>query len=666
MDIHLTLIGPILTQSTNPGGMGLDSVVARHSNIDKTPYLPGTLITGKLRQALEELQDVVNKHVDGSDSQFNPQLDNWLGQSRENDFPKSRQLYFSDFDLSEDNHRLLMRESIRDRITIEEETGAVKPQHIVMIENPFVSGQDYTFTGQLHFFSPEQQVNHILKHIKTGFNWFSQLGALKSVGFGQVKEVNFENLQQNNITINLTNEQSEKGLMKNEQTEKISLWIKPDYPFCLPDKPVADNLFESAVIIPGGAIIGSIATTWSHLQGQHNGRINTDIERKALQENFSKIRISHAFPSSQKSLRPVVPPLSLVKVEQESSDPELEETSQNQLYDVSELSNPCLINNKPPDFAMDWKYDQNTLGEYPWPFIRSKDWGWATLKSEFRVRSAIDRESKRSQKGELFAYEQIIPEDQYWNAELDLSRIEDKAIRMDVLEQLQSLLQQGVIGLGKTKTPASIEFVRQKSDKQKQHEQNIQSFFRSSLTPRKNPNERQQWVITLQTDALIGIPENLDEKSGQDDLRTMYKNAWKKELSDNSLELIRYFARQKFSGGRYRKAIFQQKDQLYRPWLLTEAGSVFVLQANGSIDAAQKKIEKWLEQGLPLSPKVIQYYSVSPEIDQQWQQCPFIPQNGYGEIAVNIKSGSQTIVLNDKDPRVTLIGPVIQQGETSK
>ena len=116
---------------------------------------------------------------------------------------------------------------------------------------------------------------------------------------------------------------------------------------------------------------------------------------------------------------------------------------------------------------MDWKDTKDTLKDYPWPYIRFKDWGWDRLESELRVRTAIDRGELRSKESELFAYEQIIPDNKHWYSELDLSKLENKDSspednkknRMIVLEQLRALCAQGVSGLGKTKTPLKIEFM---------------------------------------------------------------------------------------------------------------------------------------------------------------------------------------------------------------
>lgn len=146
--ITLTLEGPLLTQSSSPSTQGLDAVVCR--NHKDEACLPGTLISGKLRQAWEELDN-----ASAGKTWFQPRIDEWLGKRTEYDMPRRKQLFLSDFvleaeqDSAEQNSQ--DQEAIRHRITIDPERGAIEEQQLVMIENPFVSGKQYCFSGDIHF-----------------------------------------------------------------------------------------------------------------------------------------------------------------------------------------------------------------------------------------------------------------------------------------------------------------------------------------------------------------------------------------------------------------------------------------------------------------------------------------------------------------------------------
>jgi hypothetical protein len=70
--------------------------------------------------------------------------------------------------------------------------------------------------------------------------------------------------------------------------------------------------------------------------------------------------------------------------------------------------------------------------------------------------------------------------------------------------------------------------------------------------------------------------------------------------------------------------------------LLTEPGSVFVLTvAANQLDNAQEHIRKWLKSGLPLPEWACEAHG------NTWQENPFLPQHGYGEVAVNLHMATQ-------------------------
>jgi hypothetical protein len=593
--ITLTLTGPILTQSSSPDTWGIDVVAAKNTKDEY--YLSGTLLQGKLRQAWQELQDATK-----GQTWFKPKMDKWLGKPSEGFLPNTKQLYFSDLVCE-----TATATNALNRIKIDSERGSVAKNQLVIIENPFLVGYDYVFVGQLHFFATHQtEVDDIVHHVEAGLHWTAQLGALRSVGFGRVVVAKCDAPD-----IASLNPPSTVAL------DNIGLTITPLYPFCIGNKRLTENLFESVTTISGGVLLGAIVTTWHQLSGQERTQVREnvneikDAQRTTLKKHFSLLRISHALPSEELGTRPIVLPLSLVTVAEDET-----------LYDVILLDKPCLINNKTPAFAIDWKSTPKN------------DFGFPEVKTELRTRTAIDPNTLRAEDKKLFSYEQVVPNDLTWNAQVDLSRIPEND-RTQVLSELQSLLSQGLGSIGKTKTPATIAWL---------------SAMKPTLESDCKPLESKQWIITLQTDTLLGSPESLNESSGQKELHAMYKKAWS-ELSNNKLCLVRYFARQYLPGSYARHQYFNPKANSYKPWLLTEAGSVFLLQAEDE-QAGQTAIEDWLTHGLPLSTQTLTYYEIPNDINSQWQHCPFIPQNGYGEIAVNLAIGER---LKPNDKRITSI-----------
>jgi hypothetical protein len=128
----------------------------------------------------------------------------------------------------------------------------------------------------------------------------------------------------------------------------------------------------------------------------------------------------------------------------------------------------------------------------------------------------------------------------------------------------------------------------------------------------------------------------------QQELHQAYGETWQ-QLSNNSLEMVRFFATQTLAGGHYLWKRFQDRrttsgePQPYQPYLLTNAGSVFVLKPVANREqTAQEHIKQWFNTGLPIADNLLERYALSAEVQNQWQQCPYISQNGYGEVAVNL------------------------------
>lgn len=596
VQIELTVAGPLLTASSEPGDLGLDMIIAR---TDDCPYIPGTLLSGKLDQAWQEIEGAAPELFAANRAAL-------LGERNENKEPLRKQLFFSDLNLTEQDVQKIQSEAVQHRVTIDKERGAASQQQLVAMESPFAQGDRFTFIGKVIFFAPEERGEEILHSLDVGLRWLSQLGGMRTIGYGRVaKAAVLESATKRAPltwpdTVTITSLQAKAPTNHN----KVCLRITPQYPFCLSKPQAADNLFESNEIISGAAVLGSIVTTWNNLCGSRGKTVTVlkDSERRELKENFNNLRISHAFPVHGAAPRPVALPKSLVKI-----------AGEEEWYDVALADKPCLINKQVPDFAIDWKDDAAV----------KKDFGWLKLRRQLRVRTGIEPELLRAAENELFSQEQIIPDGHCWLATLDMNQVPEGE-QDKVLVQFCSLISQGVFGLGKTKTPFMIECLE------------AEKGWQSTKPSHAEPLAGDLWIITLQTDTLLGSPEHLNESSGAEELRHMYAKAWQ-ELSDGTLELVRYFASQHLSGGEWLRRTMQQ-DRKYRPWLLTDAGSVFVLRAAPGVESgsAGKHVQQWLRHGLPLKGDVRKYYDLDREGMEPWQCCPYLPEGGYGEIAVNL------------------------------
>jgi hypothetical protein len=68
--------------------------------------------------------------------------------------------------------------------------------------------------------------------------------------------------------------------------------------------------------------------------------------------------------------------------------------------------------------------------------------------------------------------------------------------------------------------------------------------------------------------------------------------------------------------------------------LLTSAGSVFVFEAQQPV--ASQYLDQWLNGGLPLGGRLVEANQLGGDRFAYWKRCPYVPENGYGEIGVNL------------------------------
>jgi hypothetical protein len=240
------------------------------------------------------------------------------------------------------------------------------------------------------------------------------------------------------------------------------------------------------------------------------------------------------------------------------------------------------------------------------------------------VRTAIDRDTLRSRADELFAYNMVVPDGNSWQTRVDISQV-DEPYRQTVYNELTALLEFGLFGLGKTKATAKTNIL----------DLNRIKSAKTSVSVSSGLTATGVMIVTLQTRALLCSPEHLDETSDNIKLKQAYQATWS-ELCPG-MTLVRYFARQTLSGGKYQYQRFRDSIETpYYPWLLTEPGSVFVFTVQDK-EMVEKKVEQWCRYGLELSESICRFYKIPRDTQKQWQHCPFIPQNGYGEIVVNLK-----------------------------
>ncbi|MCB1935149.1 MAG: hypothetical protein KDF59_04325 [Nitrosomonas sp.] len=588
-EVSITFIAPIISQSSGALRFGMDAALLRDRK--NTPAIPGTLIQGNLRHYWQEL--------------FGESFG--LGERNLDDSPKRGHLNFSEYWTYSTGS---MHSDLQYRIKIDDETGRTEQGALQTIESRFPAGEPVTFKGYIFgWFDNVETANDFRIKISKGLHYMPAAGSFKGIGFGRVKEVK------------ISCQKAKTGLLiedYNENLDQIGLMIEPDRAFCFSrhlvgnntrfneedikedinrDKTGLDNNFVSEDFIPGGAIKGAIATLLRKLSKQHElGHKLNNPDFPLLSNYLDKMVFTHAQPAKKNTYkRGHALPQSIVK-------------AKDSFFDIAYKDKPGLINGEAPSFSTDWK---------------PKDWA-AAIKEETNLNlpayledsrnlilhTAIDPKTGASKDHDLFSIEAVNPEDHQWLANITLPDEEITAQeKKSLLLELKRIFSMELHWLGKTEASAKV------------------GMTKPFTTPYEHPltKDSMQVTITLLSAAcLLPIGIEVPPTNGGNDLLKAYQESWN-ELSKDSLKLIRFYADQQLIGGNYLHKRYGN-GKPYNPRILTKAGGVFVFDIN-DFNKAKTFVEKWQKYGLP------QLNGFS----ENWHENPYIAENGYGEIAVNLQ-----------------------------
>ena len=169
------------------------------------------------------------------------------------------------------------------------------------------------------------------------------------------------------------------------------------------------------------------------------------------------------------------------------------------------------------------------------------------------------------------------------------------------------------LGLGKTKAPLQWQ-PQELSDK-------------PCAVPRGDV-----WRVVLQTPACLHGPAKTRSNATDriDALHQDYDKYWS-DVIGCGVKLVNFMARQRLAGGYLARRYPVAPKIGFKPYLLTEPGSIFILKASDeSRECSKSKIQKKLNEiaieGLPLS-------SSWPSGQRDWRNHPFLPTAGWGRSA---------------------------------
>jgi len=585
LTIKLGIAGPFICGAIAPASWGLDASFDR--NYEGKPYIDRSHIKGKLRESFVELDTPDHLIFD------------WLGKGGE---LENGRLFFSDFFLEDAALERTLTNTIANtkqtRIRMNDK-GVVDPTAMLVMENAFPggAGKIYSWQGIVTFVAKDTiEAEKIRNELLLGFKWINALGAEKGVGFGRLVSAEYSKIK--DVTINLPGSYP----LPQQPVSRFGLIVKTNDPLLLGDVKIKANYQESRDYIYGSAIKGALAQAINTALGVARPAATAidSVNRAAvaafpkLTQYFSRIRFTHAFPSIDETTRPTIIPFSAVRAD-------------NEHYDVANLTDPQPIKGKSPIFQTDWK-----AGDYP------SDFGWASAMKFAKTRTAIDPVLRRADDGNMFTYQYVCPRDEggepiVWLGEIVLDAV-DKADQPALQSELSVALPM-LTRLGKRASLVEVEM--------------------QPVPPKYNQQEadlldgQEVAIVSLQTDAIILDPDLMRAKPTE--LQSLYQAYWL-DVSDGSLKLERFFASQKMLGGYlYRR---KHDNKPYFPFVLTQAGSVFVLKANDS-GKARDYLKKIRSQGLDLQEWVANRYGQPGET--LWVRCPFVPENGFGEVRINLE-----------------------------
>lgn len=144
-----------------------------------------------------------------------------------------------------------------------------------------------------------------------------------------------------------------------------------------------------------------------------------------------------------------------------------------------------------------------------------------------------------------------------------------------------------------------------------------------------------RFVLTLQTAALMADPRQLIQERDGRALRCAYADYFE-SIGNGSIVLDHFFAQQELQGGPYLYHRFQKgrEGNQYEPYLVTQAGSVFVFSV-GDRAKAEQLVGEWFRYGLPVPQWAIDRFTRGETQGDHWSNHPFHPDNGFGQIVVN-------------------------------
>lgn len=395
--------------------------------------------------------------------------------------------------------------------------------------------------------------------IRLAFEFHNSIGALKSVGFGRMSSPVVKQSE-------LAQSFDALGSIDPKQTERVTWRFTLDRPYLVDAARPSANVYEGRRDIPGAAIKGLLA---QHL-------FNLGLMDDQVSHGLSQLIIGFASPSG--SMIPF--PLSIFSHE-----------TTGELFDLA-AADVEINDSVELQCAVDWKPSEQRTANVNALF----DWMGRAKPAELpqgyesRVHVEIDKSAGTVVPHKLYTSIALAVPEKGFSVPLDFANVSPE-IRGRLLDALRPQMS----GLGRT--DAVLETTGLQAD----------------MSAGDCDVSAGRVALLLTTPALMVDPKPTDWPWDA------YAAFWSSKLPNS--RLVSHFSRERLAGG-YQAMRFGVQGE-YRPFVLTEPGSVFVLDLHEEDLGALKAM-------LRFGVCIDNWGGAVPT----WQNCPFVPENGYGRLSI--------------------------------
>lgn len=225
-----------------------------------------------------------------------------------------------------------------------------------------------------------------------------------------------------------------------------------------------------------------------------------------------------------------------------------------------------------------------------------------------RTHIAIDNDRLTAAENQLYSTVAIATQGHLWRMTLDFSAVDDR----EQAALIRAAVSGTIDGIGRTGATATL----------------------TEVDVPKFPEAGSEAILTLVTPALLFDGASDKGKT----MAQRYAEYFQHHLDGAVLE--NFFARRRMAGG-YAATRYRAYGPAYFPFVLTEPGSVFRLSLK--TPEARAAVTRSLRFGLPAADL--------GGVSTNWQSCPYVPENGYGEVRLDLAGslGAQGLEPTEAD-----------------